>query len=210
MKMILKNKEKYKIDLFTKKNYFVFLISFFIVSIVIGIIFFVYINTKDKEILKSNITNYFTLNDNYNYLSLLWESLKNNFFTIILFWLLGISVVGGIIVLFLYFSEGFSLGFTIASIIYTYKYKGIVGAFLYLFPNKIIYIILIFFLTFFSLKFSYELIKSITSKEELNLNVKLKSYSKKLLFFIFIAILCSLLEIFISPLMIKAFTFLIK
>ena len=55
--------------------------------------------------------------------------------------ILGISVVGILIVLFLYFSEAFSIGFCITSLLNTYKVKGIIAIFCYLFPSKIIYLL---------------------------------------------------------------------
>ncbi len=210
MKMILKNhnRKKLNINFLTKKSFFIFLISLLLISIISGIGFFLYLNSSDKDILKENINSYFTLADNYDYFKILIDSLKNNIFTLLIFWILGISVIGCFINLFLYFLEGFSIGFSIASIISSYSYKGIIGSLLYLFPSKVVYLLLIFILTFFSCLFSYKLIKGIFLKEEIVFKEEIKKYYKILLVSFIITIICSLFETFINPLMIKFWTFL--
>lgn len=210
MKMNLKNKKKIDINIFTKKNYLIFLISFFIVSIIIGIAFFLYLNMNDKNLIIENINNYFTIDVNYNYLSLLFDSLKNNLFNTIIIWVLGISIIGSVYNLNLYFFEGFSIGFTIMGILNAYKLKGIVGALLFLFPSKLIYMLLMFILTYFSIKFSYNMIENLFLKKEISLQDKMKKYFKILLICVIISVVCSLLEVFVNPIMIKIFTFFLK
>ena len=104
----------------------------------------------------------------------------------------------------------FSVGFTISSIIYTFKYKGIGLSLVYLIPVKILYILIMFLITFFACKFRYKLIMHIFFKKEMDLNEVYKRYLKIfILSFIFI-ILYSFLNIFLSPFLIKTFTFLTK
>lgn len=212
MKMVLKNKAKHKlkIDLFNKKTYFIFLISLFVVSVVIGIIFFTVLNNSSKDEIVTEVNSYFKVSSSYNYLKILLDNLKNNFLNCFLIWILGISIIGVFIIIFLYFMEGFSIGFIIAAIFSSYKYKGIIGSLLYLFPSKIIYLLIMFILTFFSVKFSYSLTKNIIKKEEISLNIVFKKYLKILGVCLIFSLLCSLLETFINPFMIKAFTFLVK
>lgn len=210
MRMYLKNKNNKKYNIFTKKNYFIFLISFFIVSIIIGAIFFFYLNSNDKDIIVSNINDYFKINESYNYLSLLLNSLKNNIFNTFIIWLFGISVIGTLYNINLYFLEGFSIGFTIMAIFNAYKLKGLIGTLCFLFPSKLIYIVLMFVLTYFSIKFSYNIIEHLFLKKDISLQEKMKKYTKVLLVSLIISVICSLFEVFINPLMIKLFTFLLK
>lgn len=207
MKMNLKNKKKLNINIFTKKNYFIFLVSFFIVSIIIGMFFFFYLNSEDKSIINNNIANYFTIVEKYDYLSLLLNSLKNNLFNTIIIWILGISVIGSLYNLNLFFLEGFSVGFTLMSIFNIYKVKGLIGIILYLFPSKIIYMIVMFILTYFSIKFSYNIFESLFLKKDVSLQDKMKHYIKILVICMIISIICSFFEVFVTPLMIKLFTF---
>jgi len=212
MKMVLKNKAKFKLkfDVLNKKTYFIFLISLFLIGLTSGIVFFILLNNSGKEEIVNNINSYFTLSDNYNYLSILLDSFKNNFSNVILLWLLGISVIGIFIIIFLYFIGGFSIGFIISSIFYSFKYKGIIGSILYLFPGKLLYLLIMFILTFFAGVFSFNLIKNIIKKEEQTLNIHFRKYLKILGLCLILALLVSFFETFITPLMIKVWTILIK
>ncbi len=208
MRMNLKNRKKLKLKFkfMTKKNYFFFLICFFLISIIIGIFFFLYMNSIDKQQVYESLNNYFTLKDSYNYKTILFSNIKNNLKFGIIMWILGISVIGIILNVFLYFGEGFSLGFTISSMFSYYKNKAIVGMFCYLFPTRIIFLLILFILTYNSLKFSYHLIEHLFLKKELDLREKLKSYYKVLIFSLILLFLISILETFLMPFFIKIFT----
>ena len=210
MKMNLKNKSLKKLTniniKLTSKNLFIFLISFSIVTFIIGIIFYYILNSSDKTEFNNSIINYFTLKDNYNYLELLKNNILENTFYTFLIWILGISVIGIIAVIFIYFCSVFSVGFTIASIFANYKMKGVVGAICYLFPAKICYLIITFFLTFFAIKISYKIIKLCFTKEELNIKEEINKYFKVLLFSFFIGLGIASLEVFIEPFIIGLFT----
>lgn len=218
MRMNLKNsqlktknkKNKRRINLkkvrFNTKNLYVFLLSYTLFSFVIGIIFYFFLNSSDKDIINTNINNYFKIKDSYNYLNLLKESFLSNTYDIFLIWILGLSVIGIIIVLFLYFCEMFSIGFTLTSIISVFKTKGVIGILIYLVPSKILSIIVLYILTFFSIKISYKIILLLFSKKEINIKKEVTKYFKVLLFSFFAMILVSILEVFIDPMLIKIFT----
>lgn len=213
MKMKLKNKErnlKFNVinilkSKLTIKNLIIFLISFFIVSFIIGIIFYNYLSLNDKELIKNNINSYFLLEDSINYLSNFKSTLIETIFNIIKVWILGISVIGILIVIFLYFIEGFSTGFTCFSIIKTYKLKGIIGAFLYLFSSRITYLFLFFVLCVFAIRISYKIILLLFFKKDINISNEMKKYFKILIFSLILSIFYSALEVFITPYMIKLF-----
>ena len=210
MKMNLKNKKVKKLKLkkikLTSKNLFIFLISFSLVTLILGIIFFYFLNTEDKTLITTNIENYFQIKENYNYLTLLKDNLLKNTFNIFLIWILGISTIGVLATIFIYFCQIFSLGFTIGSIFYKYQAKGILGMFCYIFPSKIIYIITLFLLTFFAIKISYKLIKLCFTKEEINIKTEIEKYFKILLFSFITILFITLTTVFIDPLLIKLFT----
>lgn len=209
MRMNLKGKkEKIKIKI-TKKNFFLFLLIFIAISIILGIIFYIYLNSKDKALIKENIKDYFIIKDSYNYLKILKENLLENTKSIFIIWILGISIIGIILILFILFTEFFSIGFTITSIIDTYKSKSIFAIISYLFPEKIVFALLILILSFLSLNFSYKVIKLITSKEK-NIEDEFKKYIKILIVFILLGIILSIIKTFITPYMIKFFTFFQK
>lgn len=210
MKMNLKNKNLRKINLLkiklTSKNLFIFLISFSIISLLIGIIFYYFLNSSDKDLALNNVTDIFTIKDSYDYLSLLKESFLENTFSIFLIWILGISVIGVLATIFIYFCELFSIGFTIASIFGEYGFKGLLANLCYLIPSKICYLIILFLLTFFAIKISYKMIKLCFTKEEINIKNEIRKYFKVLLFSFTFMIGITLMEVFIDPFLIKLFT----
>ena len=221
MKMFLKNKNNkkkkklkilnFKIDkevlkkIFTYKNLLIFLVSFLIINLIIGIIFYLHLNDSDKIIINSNITNYFKVNDSYNYLNIFKNSLINNIGNGLLIWLLGISVIGIIIVIFIYFSETFSIGFSIASIFGAYKTKGIIGLISYLFPSKLGYLIMLFIIIFHAIRFSSKIIRYLFLKHDIDLRIEFKKYIKILIIIILIGLTISLFETFLNPLMNRFF-----
>ena len=176
---------------------------------IIGILFYLYLNSEDKQVINKSIEDYFILNKSYNYLNNLKNSILNNTGNNIIIWLLGISVIGIFIIIFIIFSETFSIGFTIASIMGKYKLKGILGIISYLLPSRIIYIFMLFIISYFAIRFSINLIKFLILKKELDLHSFLRRYVKILIICIIIGIVCSLLEVFINPFMIKLFNSLL-
>ncbi len=205
MKMKLKNKNYKKMKQlnikFTSKNLFLFLISFSILAFILGIIFFCILNDTDKiNSINSMIS---TLKVNENYLSNFRNIFLENSFTIFLIWVLGLSVIGIIIIIFIYFCNMFALGFNIAGIFYKFKIKGIYTSLCYLFPSKLLYLIVLFLLTFFSIKISYKFIKLCFSNNDINIKREIRRYFKVLIFSFILIILISFLKVFIDPIFIN-------
>lgn len=190
----------------TTKGLFIFLVSFSVFSLVLGIVFYVLTSGSDKETINEVVQNNFVVKDSYNYLKMLQDSILENTFNIFLIWILGISVIGLIGVLFIYFCEIFSIGFTIASIISTYNVKGIVATLIYLIPTKILYVMVLFVLTFYAIKMSYLIIRLCFSKDEINIKSAMNRYFKVLIFSFLVMIGISMLKVFIDPIFIKLFT----
>lgn len=190
----------------TAKGLFIFLLSFSVFSLVLGITFYVLTSSSDKEAINEVVQNNFDIKDSYNYLKLLQNSILENTFNVFLIWILGISVIGLIGVLFIYFCEMFSIGFTIASIISTYKIKGIFATLIYLIPSKILYVMVLFILTFYAIKMSYLIIRLCFSKDQINIKNAMNRYFKVLVFSFFVMIGISMLKVFVDPIFIKLFT----
>lgn len=208
--MNLKNKHLKKIKLnkvkFTSKNLFIFLISLSIVTIILGVIFYFLLSSSDKTSVDAVTKDYFTIKSNFDYLSILKENILENGYNTFLIWTLGISVIGVLATIFIYFCELFSIGFTIASIINIYSGKGIVASIFYLIPTKICYITVLFLLTFFAIKISYKLILLCFTKQEVNIKNEIRKYFKILLFSFIAMIAISMLNAFLDPILINLFT----
>lgn len=211
MKMNLKNRNLRRLKLirfnFNSKNLFIFLLSFLVVSFIVGVCFYFFLNTSDKELFTKNILNLFSISDNYNYFSLLKDSILKNVFSLFLVWILGISVIGVLFVLFIYFFHIFSMGFTVASLFGEFGLKGVIASFCYLFPSKICYLVVLFLVCLFSIKLSYKIIKLCFTKEEVNIKNDMRRYFNILLVSFFIVVAISLMEVFIDPFFIKLFTY---
>lgn len=188
------------------RNLFIFLVSFSIISLLLGIIFYFIMSSGDKESVNSAVMNNFKISNSYNYIKLLKTSIASNTYNVLLIWVLGISVIGIIANIFIYFCELFSIGFNISSIISIYKSKSLVGVLIYLFPSKIVYILMMFVLTYFSIKFSYKIVLLCFSKKSIDIKKDMHKYFKVLLFSWIVTVLISLLNVFIDPVFINIFT----
>ena len=208
MKMNLKNKsiKKHKRINLNSKTLFIFLISFSVISIIIGISFYFIMSSADKSTVNNEIVKSMTVNNDYNYIKLLKESILSNTYNLFVIWILGISVIGILVNIFIYFCQLFSIGYTVGAIISIYKTKGIIGAILYLIPSNIIYTVTLFFITYFSIKLSYKIIQAFFIKKEINIKIEINRYFKILLFCWILGIISSILKVFIDPFFINLFT----
>lgn len=102
-----------------KKN-FIVIVTLFCIGIAIGIFFI----NNSSEIQKSEINTYLgdlikniKDSDNINKLDLLFLSIKQNAFLILLIWFLGCTIIGGIFIYIMVIYKGFAIGYTISAII---------------------------------------------------------------------------------------------
>lgn len=199
-------------DKIKKNKTLVFLIVITVVAFVFGTLFITILNNSDKQLVKTYIETF--LNDIYkneiNYISVLKSTLSSNIFLIILIWLLGISVIGIPIIVFIYFFKAFSLGFTISSFIFTYKTRGILFSLLYIFPNEIIKYLCYTLLILNAINLSKKIIFSILKKGNLNFNKIINRYFKILILCLIVIIITSLYEVYGIPFIFNKFYFLIK
>ena len=139
-----------------------------------------------------------------NNLDALKNSLIENSLFIFIIWILGFSIMGIVINIFLTYLRSFIIGFTVAAFILTYKYLGILSSFIYVFPTSIFNLVSIIIISIYSYTFSILLFRSIFNKAN---NIILKNYIKKyfLIFLICIgiSIISSLSEAFLLPSILK-------
>lgn len=199
--------DKLKKRLNLNKKTLIFLFGLLAVGFIFGTIFITMLQKSDKELVKEYMQNYVTnINLNkLNYKNALINSLITNIGFVLSVWLLGISVIGAPVVLFMYFTKSFVLGFSISSFILKYKIKGCLYSLLYLFPNQILLLITYTFLTLYSISFSIKIIYSIFYKKQIDFKIMTNKYTKVLIFSIIIGVLSSLYEVFIIPNILKTF-----
>lgn len=201
-----------KNNIMKQKKLYLFLIGLVIVSIIAGILFWFVINNEDKLLVTKNLNNFFECikkGNAINYWSSLFNSLVTGLIYIVLIWLLGISIVGLPIILIIITIKSFIVGFSISSIIASYGFKGILGAFVYTFPHQIIFLLLLILLGFYASSFCFKLFKYLFLKQSINFKDAMRKYFKILLISLIVVLLTSLYETFIATYFIKLFTLLI-
>jgi len=187
------------------KKILVFLLIISMIALISGSVLVVLLDKSDKTIINNYLTNFINdLSQNkIEYVSVLKDSLVSNTILILGIWLLGISVVGIPIVLFLSFSQIFTFGFSLASIFLNYKFKGLILALIYAFPHYLIYILMLLLLTSYSITLSVKLITTIFNKKQLDFKIISSKYLRILLISIIIIIFYGLYEAFVLPNIIK-------
>ena len=190
-----------------------FLLVVFFFGIVFGSLFLNFISDNDKIVLTNNISDFFNnvnkLNKYVLGLDVFKDNLINSLFISTLIFILGLSIIGIVIVIFIIFYKGFATGLSISSIILKYKFKGILGAFLYVFPFNIIEILIFIFLSLYAVNSSLKFIRAIIKKENLNFKTFIGKYLLSFIISIFMLTITSLCKAYILPFMLKLFTYLI-
>lgn len=196
-----------------EKKKYLFIISIVVIGIFIGIVFANVINKADKILVEDKLTTYFLNikdNKNINYFGNLLNSFLNNNLYLIIIWLLGLSIIGIVLNNFIIFFKSFVIGFSIGSIINVYLYKGIIGALIYIFPHHIINILVYVVLIYHANNFSIKLFKTLFLKQDNKIKELMPKYIKILLYCFIDLSISALLETFLSPFIIKFWTFTIK
>ena len=206
------NVKRVKNSIIKQKRLYFVLIGLMIVAVLSGILFWFVISNEDKLLVTDELTSFFTSikdGSSINYFSSLLNSIITNLIYVILIWLLGISIIGLPIILFMLAIKSFIVGFSISSIVATYSFKGLLGAITYTFPHQIIFLLLLVLLGFYAISFCIKLFKYLFLKQIINFKDAMRRYLKILIISCITAIVISLFETFISTYFIKLFTLLI-
>lgn len=183
-----------------------FIMFIIILGIISGSLFLVVLKDTDRNLVIEKINTFFT-NINTNNINNI-EAFKNafieNIIFVILIWILGMSIIGIIINIFIIYLKGFIIGFSLSSFFLVYKYKGLLAALIYVFPTSIINILVCLLLGVYSVLFTINLWKIIFLKEK-NYNMKkfIKKYFLLLILCIILILISSLTESFLVPSLLK-------
>ena len=194
-----------------KKNY-LFLFVIIIIGIVAGMLFSNVLSSDDQKLIYSRITSFFlNLKDNtpIDYLNNLLELLRNDLLYLTIIIIMSFSVIGIIFNNFILFLKSFILGFTIGSIINVYFYSGIVLSIFYVFPSKIINLILFGILVYHANYLSLKIFENIFKKKEHRFSLIIKNDLKIVGILTLLFLLNNLFEVFLTPFILKLFSFLI-
>ena len=169
-----------------------------IIFILLGIFYIAILSKSNRQLIQENLNTYLTTLNKLDYFNAWIRFLSSNLIFIIFIWSFGISIIGiPIIILFLIY-RSFMLGFTISSIIFFYKAKGIIIALIYIIPLLInLWVIIIS--SYFGIQFSKNLNKLLFLKKEVNFKHVMSRYFKILIFTIICILISSLIEIYLVP-----------
>lgn len=183
------------------KKMIIILLGITIIGIIAGSIFMTFIIDSDKilsaEYLKSFFDN--ISNNKLDFLATFKNNFLSSFIYITIIFLLGISVIGIPIALMMYFAKSFILGFTIATIILNYKFKGILYSIIYIFPSHIIKLVLFTMLVMYAVKVSSYLIYAIFNKLEINFKTIMNKYFKVFIICLIGITITSILDTYLTP-----------
>jgi len=198
---------KAKKNITSQKQKYLFLAVILLIGIVSGILFIFFISKTDKSLVNDELNFFFKIlkENQLDYVSSLINSISSNILYFVIVWILGISIIGIPVIIFLLFLKGFIFGFSISSIIVNYGVKGLFLTISYQVPHNVIMLVLYVLISFYAINFSIRLFKMLFLKENINLNPYFKRYNQVIGISILIAILCSLFEVFVSPILIKLF-----
>lgn len=206
-------KEKIKKEIYSKKIVIFIIVSMFLIGLLFGSIYITILDNDSKKDIIISVQNYFNSFSNITFSSKL-EIFKSTFLKNILYfgimWALGLSIIGIPIILLMIFIKSFILGFSSAGIFACYKFKGILGLIMYIFPSNIITLALSIFLGIYTVNLSIKLGINAFGKKTLNFGTFMGRYFFILLIIILVSIFTSLFDAFVSPSLFKLFTNLIK
>ena len=204
--------DKLKRNIHINKNLFIFLLVIVIVGVVAGSIFSTIIDSNDKKMVLEYLNSFFNnaKDGKLNYNTSIVNTLVFTVGFAFIIWILGISVIGFFVVIFMLFMKGFILGFSVSSIIANFGFKGVLLAVVYVFPHHIINILVFMLLTAYSLIISYKLIKCITSKKPLDLKHIMHRYVIVLSVSLIFLVITSLYEVYVVPKLLNIIVSIIK
>lgn len=204
--------DKLKLKIKSNNKIIIFLLSLIILGIISGTIFSLIINSNDKSKVNEYITDFLMSIKNCKllFIDVFKNSIIDNFLTTLIIWTLGISIIGVPIIIFLFFSKAFVVGFTIGSIIINYRINGCLLALIYLFPHQIINMLLYTTLMLYSLALSIRLIFVLIKRKSIDFKPIINKYAIILVVCLLGFTISALYEAFIMPKLIKSILSILK
>ena len=171
----------------------------FLIGIVIGVMFVNYLEIETQNQVGNYITTFIEcLKTNYEIdtIKLLKDVLQNHIIFTFLLWFMGCTIIGIPIVYGLVTFKGFSLGYTISSIIFTLGIsKGILFSLVTLLLQNVLIIPCILALAVSGMKLYKAIIKN---KKRENIRIEIIRHSIFSVFILLILIIASFIEVYIS------------
>lgn len=142
------------------------------ITIIIGIIFYAKLDQDSRIIVSNNINKIINNNTDTTI-----NFIINNLFSITIIWLLGISIIGYPLIIFIYFYMVFIFSFEASALISIKGIHSIPFIVIYLCPNTI-QIASVFILCFYAIHFSIYLFQHLFLHKTINFMKIMKRYNK--------------------------------
>ena len=184
-----------------------FITLIFIVGIVVGSLAVKTLPDEQKAELISYLRIFFTGltkgADNISDTSgLLGNAVMNNLKTIGLMWILGFTVIGIPFVLFMIFTRGFIIGFTVGFLVNEYVMKGMLFALAAVLPHNFLAIPAIVVTGVASISFSLRLLRR-KSRTRQSMIYESVNYTGVCLAMLLVVVVGAFIEVYVSPVFMK-------
>ncbi|AZR73434.1 stage II sporulation protein M [Anoxybacter fermentans] len=179
-----------------------FVLFIFIAGVVFGALAIRTLDYIGKKELVDYLSTFFNglagkFNDEYQVN--LWDSIWLNIKTIIIMWLLGLSLIGMPLIPGLVFLRGFVIGFTVGFLVHELSFKGMLFALVSILPQNLIIVPATILAGVIAIFFSITILKSLITKRPINFGHYLISYSVFMILIGGMMVVASLIEAFITP-----------
>lgn len=183
-----------------QKKLFIGLIVGAGILILIGLLFVAILSKDNKELITKTITTFMNQvkAEKLNYQSSFWQSILSNVAEGTLLFFLGMSIIGIPITLGLFLAHAFTLGFSLSSIFYVYKWKGVLLGAVYILP-QVMNIVILLILCYFSLLFSKYLFYLLFLKKDISFRRIMRRYVKVFGLSLILLSISSVIEVFAIP-----------
>lgn len=200
-----KTMDKLKSRIKISKRFTIFLFVLTLVGVIAGSLFITILSSSDKALVKDYLGQYIeiTKSGKVNYVSVFINSFMSSGLSALVIWLLGISIVGIPVILFLFFCKVFTLGFSVGSILFTYQFKGVLLSLVYVFPHQVINLFAFGLLMVYALSVSVKMISAVFKKKAIDFKSIMGRYSLVLGITMGLFLLNSLYETFVMPQVLK-------
>lgn len=192
--------------IFPSKKINIFVISILFLGLISGAVFGNIISVNDKTLVIDKIKLFISNinSDSINGIEVFKNGISVNMLYLGIIWVMGMTFVGVVLNVVILFIKSFILGFSLASFIMVYSYKGLILSLIYLLFGQILNILVIVMVTIYGIMFSSKLNLIIfKNKQDNNILKFFRNYVFILIIVIIVSIISSISEAFLLPAIIK-------
>lgn len=192
--------------IFPNKKINIFVISILFLGLISGAVFGNIISVNDKTLVIDKIKLFISNinSDSINGIEVFKNGISVNMLYLGIIWVMGMTFVGVVLNVVILFIKSFILGFSLASFIMVYSYKGLILSLIYLLFGQILNILVIVMVTIYGIMFSSKLNLIIfKNKQDNNILKFFRNYVFILIIAIIVSIISSISEAFLLPAIIK-------